>query len=379
MNLKDLQPKQRVIRNVVLNFIKNEHKEESFMNKNKLLLIGIITLTILGIVTIFYLTKEDPVKRQIEQVKKNPPKIPEIKEDVLNNLLIEDNPEGTPRYSDDLTFEQMVALYRKNYGKNITNKWVQIRLIEDLIRTLKEKYPDSWVTELYIMLKAAFPNLADEIFKRFEQYQEYQKWLEDERNDLYSLSPEERQEVLWNKRYEIFGEDVAKEIWAGELKSQELKQTLKEIDQSTGDINNKVQQFKSSIQQIYGENAQDFLSKRNFEVSQTFLQLPSIQKELQNMDSETRYKTLSQIRSSLGMDPDAVKRLEDLDKERDTRWEIGQQYMIEREALIKRGASEQELDKLRLKYFNPEMAEILKQEEESGFFRFKEQRVYGVN
>ncbi|GIX43179.1 MAG: hypothetical protein KatS3mg129_2912 [Leptospiraceae bacterium] len=349
------------------------------MNKNKLLLIGIITLAILGIVTIFYLTKEDPVKRQIEQVKKNPPKIPEIKEDVLNNLLIEDNPEGTPRYSDDLTFEQMVALYRKNYGKNITNKWVQIRLIEDLIRTLKEKYPDSWVTELYIMLKAAFPDLADEIFKRFEQYQEYQKWLEDERNDLYSLSPEERQEVLWNKRYEIFGEDVAKEIWAGELKSQELKQTLKEIDQSTGDINDKVQQFKSSIQQIYGENAQDFLSKRNFEVSQTFLQLPSVQKELQNMDSETRYKTLRQIRSSLGMDPDTVKRLEDLDKERDIRWEIGQQYMIEREALIKRGASEEELDKLRLKYFNPEMAEILKQEEESGFFRFKEQRVYGVN
>jgi hypothetical protein len=348
------------------------------MNKNKYLIIGMI-IVFLGLISIYYLNKKDPIKKQIEEVKKNPPKIPQVNEDVINSLKIEDNPEGTPRYSDDLTFEQMVALLRKNYGKNIKNKWVQIRLIEDLIRTLKEKYPDSWVTELYIILKATFPDLADEIFNRFEKYQEYQKWLEEERSKLYSLTPEERQELLWNKRYEIFGEDTAKEIWAGELRSQELKQTLKNIDESSGNINDKVKQFKTSIQQIYGDQSQDFLAKRNLEVTQTFLQLPSIQKELQNMDSETRYKTLSQIRTSLGMEPDAVKRLENLDKERDARWEIGQQYMIEREALIKRGANEEKLNQLRLKYFNPEMAEIIKQEEENGFFRFREQRIYGVN
>jgi hypothetical protein len=348
------------------------------MNKNKYLIIGMI-IVFLGLISIYYLNKKDPIKKQIEEVKKNPPKIPQVNEDVINSLKIEDNPEGTPRYSDDLTFEQMVALLRKNYGKNIKNKWVQIRLIEDLIRTLKEKYPDNWVTELYVILKATFPDLTDEIFNRFEKYQEYQKWLEDERNKLYSLTPEERQELLWNKRYEIFGEDTAKEIWAGELRSQELKQTLKNIDESSGNINDKVKQFKTSIQQIYGDQSQDFLAKRNLEVTQTFLQLPSIQKELQNMDSETRYKTLSQIRTSLGMEPDAVKRLENLDKERDARWEIGQQYMIEREALIKRGANEEKLNQLRLKYFNPEMAEIIKQEEENGFFRFREQRIYGVN
>jgi len=348
------------------------------MNKNKYLIIGMI-IVFLGLISIYYLNKKDPIKKQIEEVKKNPPKVPQVNEDVINSLKIEDNSEGTPRYSDDLTFEQMVALLRKNYGKNIKNKWVQIRLIEDLIRTLKEKYPDNWVTELYVILKATFPDLADEIFNRFEKYQEYQKWLEEERSKLYSLTPEERQELLWNKRYEIFGEDTAKEIWAGELRSQELKQTLKNIDESSGNINDKVKQFKTSIQQIYGDQSQDFLSKRNLEVTQTFLQLPSIQKELQNMDSETRYKTLSQIRTSLGMEPNAVKRLEDLDKERDARWEIGQQYMIEREALIKRGANEEKLNQLRLKYFNPEMAEIIKQEEENGFFRFREQRIYGVN
>ena len=348
--------------------------------KNNKIIISILAIIVVGIIAIFYLTKEDPVKKQIEEVKKNPPKIPKINEDILKSIPIVDNPEGSPHYdAENLTFEQMVVLYRKHYGKNITNKWVQIRLIEDLIRTLKAKYPDSWVTELYIMLKAAFPDLADEIFKRFEQYNEYQKWLESQGDKLYSLSPEERQEMLWSKRNQIFGEDVAKEIWAGELKAQELKQSLKQIDQSSGDINDKVQQFRASIQQIYGEQTQDFLSKRNLDVSETFLQLSSVQKELQNMDSEKRYKTLSQIRKALGMEPDAVKRLEELDKERDTRWEIGQQYMIEREALIKRGASQEEIHRLRLKFFNPEMAEILKQEEENGFYRFKEQRFYGLN
>ncbi len=350
------------------------------MKGNKIVIISSIILLILGIVAIFYLTQGDPVKKQIEEVKKNPPKVPQINEDILKSIPIVDNPEGSPHYdAENLTFEQMVALFRKHYGKNITNKWIQIRLIEDLIRTLKAKYPDSWVTELYILLKAAFPDLADEIFKRFEQYNEYQKWLESQREKLYSLSPEERQEILWDKRNEIFGKDVAKEIWSGEMKAQELKQSLKEIDQSDGDINSKVKQFKASIEKIYGEQTQDFLSKRNLDVSETFLQLSSVQKELQSMDSEKRYKTLSQIRKALGMEPDAVKRLEELDKERDTRWEIGQQYMLERETLIKQGASQEEIHKLRLKFFNPEMAEILKQEEENGFYRFKEQRFYGLN
>ncbi len=97
------------------------------------------------------------------------------------------------------------------------------------------------------------------------------------------------------------------------------------------------------------------------------------------MDSENRYKTLKQIRLNLGIEPDAVKRLEDLDKERDIRWEIGQQYNIEREKLLKQGASEEEIQKLRLKFFSPEMSEIIQQEEQSGFFRFKEKRVYGIN
>ncbi len=329
---------------------------------------------------LYILLNNDPIKNQINEVKKNPPKIPQINENIIKDLHIEDNPEGIPSLSDEqLTLEQIIALLRKHYGNNISNKWVQIRLIEDLIRMLKEKYPNSWVTELYVLLKLSFPNLADEIFKRFEEYQEYQTWLDKERDSLMSLSPEERQKILWDKRYEIFGREIANEIWASELKSQQLQQSLKQIDVLSGDIQEKAKQFKASLYQIYGDETQDFIKKRNFDLSQTFLQLSSVQKELQNMDSDSRYKTLKQIRIYLGMEPEAVKRLEDLEKERDIRWEIGKQYLTEREQLIQKGASEEELHKLRLKFFNPEMAEIIKQEEESGFFRFKEQRIYGIN
>lgn len=349
--------------------------------KNKKLLYSIVifVLILLGIV-IYFIVKEDPIKKQIENVKKNPPKLPEIQEDVLKKLIIEENSEGSPRiHTENLTLEQIIALYRKKYGKNIQNKWVQIKFIEDLIRMLKEKYPDSWITELYVFVYSTFPELGGEIFQRFEKLQEYNQWLEKNREEVMKMKPEERSEYLWQKRYEIFGEQESKEIWAGEYKAQQFRESLKQIDQSTADINEKVKQLRSSLQQIYGENTEDFLSKKSLDIVENFLQLSSVQKELQNMDSKTRYQILKQIRLSLGMRPEEVKRLEDLDKERDIRWEIGIQYTKERELLIQSGAKEEEIHKLRLKFFNPEMAEILKQEEENGFFRFKEQRSYGLN
>jgi hypothetical protein len=46
--------------------------------------------------------------------------------------------------------------------------------------------------------------------------------------------------MLWSKRNQIFGEDVAKEIWAGELKAQETKTIIKTDRSISGDINDKV-------------------------------------------------------------------------------------------------------------------------------------------
>jgi hypothetical protein len=38
--------------------------------KNNKIIISILAIIVVGIIAIFYLTKEDPVKKQIEEVKK---------------------------------------------------------------------------------------------------------------------------------------------------------------------------------------------------------------------------------------------------------------------------------------------------------------------
>jgi len=65
---------------------------------------------------------------------------------------------------------------------------------------------------------------------------------------------------------------------------------------------------------------------------------------------------------------------------RDQRWDAGMQYMQQRAELEKKykGAElEKQLDSLRMKYFGDE-AETIKNEEESGYYRFSQPRKYGL-
>jgi len=121
------------------------------------------------------------------------------------------------------------------------------------------------------------------------------------------------------------------------------------------------------------------MEARRYELTSRFLELPSVQKELSYMSPDDRNETLTQIRKGLGMDVEAIERWKSLDTERDDRWKTGQSYMSARDALTSGGASESDLNELRLKYFGPEQAEVIKNEEESGFFRYKQERVYGKN
>jgi hypothetical protein len=66
---------------------------------------------------------------------------------------------------------------------------------------------------------------------------------------------------------------------------------------------------------------------------------------------------------------------------RDTRWEVGSQYMSEREALAQQYSGtelETRLMELRSRYFTEE-AEVIAEEEASGFFRFTRPRQWGRN
>ncbi|HEX8821120.1 MAG TPA: hypothetical protein VF794_14420, partial [Archangium sp.] len=86
-------------------------------------------------------------------------------------------------------------------------------------------------------------------------------------------------------------------------------------------------------------------------------------------------------REEMGLDDEALKRWDELDKVRDTRWEVGSQYMSEREALAQQysGAElETKLQELRTRYFADEAGTVA-EEEETGFYRFSRPRQWGRN
>jgi hypothetical protein len=109
--------------------------------------------------------------------------------------------------------------------------------------------------------------------------------------------------------------------------------------------------------------------------------LSSIQRELTDLSPAERTKSLRTIRQEMGLDEEALKRWDTLDRTRDGRWDAGARYMTERAALAKELSGEEletRLQEVRARYFGTE-AEVIGQEEASGFFRFESPRVWGRN
>jgi lipase chaperone LimK len=112
-----------------------------------------------------------------------------------------------------------------------------------------------------------------------------------------------------------------------------------------------------------------------------FLDLSSVQKELATLPPARRSENLRTIRKEMGLDDAALQRWDELDKVRDTRWEVGSQYMSEREALAQQYSGpelEARLTELRARYFSDE-AQTIAEEEQSGFYRFTRPRQWGRN
>jgi hypothetical protein len=183
---------------------------------------------------------------------------------------------------------------------------------------------------------------------------------------------------VWKARKELFG-DKAREIWAAEIRLNAISDTLKRIEaDQTASLQTKLEMIRTSLRENfrdeYGAAAQN---RRQF-----FLErfLKASQAELAVMTPPDRKSALREIRKTMGLDEDALKRWEDLDAERDRRWENGRNYMNERQTLSLQ-YSGQELDKrlddLRLKQFGAE-AETIKSEEASGYYRFQKNRILGL-
>ncbi|ADO74425.1 hypothetical protein [Stigmatella aurantiaca] len=278
--------------------------------------------------------------------------------------------------------EALAASLRERYGAKLTEPAIQVRMLEELMRYFSERYPDRWEEELLAFLRKMFPEMYDTLAATLRNRIDYEKWVKDNHAYLRGLSPQERRTALWDARHRLFGKDAAERIWASERKNQAMGDSLVALEAMEGaNVQEKLSAYKQRLQDVYGEQAPAHLARHQQELMDRFMDLPSIQQELTAMPPERRLESLRAIRQEMGLDEEALKRWDALDRVRDERWEAGARYTAEREALTRQlsGAElEAQLQALRARYF-PTEADVIAQEEASGLFRFQQLRQWGRN
>lgn len=342
------------------------------MKKRYYVLGAIAALALLYFV---FFHKSDTVQSRIDYIK-NGGVVPPV-----NMLLQAFQADGElrARLQADFDMQDVVQYFREKYGKTIHHKHTQVMLVEKLMGYLMRMYPDDWVVYMYAMLREIFPGMENEIFDTFEKLHKYNTWLKENQNDLAQLNSKDKRNALWEKRYEIFGQD-ADQVWEAEKRIEPIYNALDTIQEGNMPFNEKLSLYKQSIKEAYKDNTDNFVARKQQELMNSFLDVESVQKDLANMTPQERKENLKEVRKAMGLDSAALQRWEELDQVRDQRWDAGMQYMQQRAELEKKykGAElEKQLDSLRIKYFGDE-AETIKNEEESGYYRFSQPRKYGL-
>lgn len=278
--------------------------------------------------------------------------------------------------------KDLASYLRERYGARIHDPHTQLRMLEDLMRYFQKLNPTGWEADLLALLKQAFPELYDELSQRLHQRVDYEKWMREHQSELNQKPAAERRAALWEERDRLFGHDVAEKIWAGELRNQAVADSLASIDAlPNATVGDRMAKYKEGLSQTYGADTPAYLQAHQQDLMNRFLDLSSVQKDLGAMTAQQRAESLRSIRKEMGLDDAALQRWNELDKVRDTRWEVGSQYMSERMALAQQYSGpelEARLTELRARYFADE-AQTIAEEEASGFFRFTRPRQWGRN
>ncbi len=268
---------------------------------------------------------------------------------------------------------------RDRFASTIDDAHTRIKALEKLVAYLKAHYPNSWREQLANYLGEVFPEHAADMLAMFDSMESYNLWVESERQNMLQMNPEQRRALLWEMRYSFFG-DAANEIWSEVIKNEQIARSLESMTHEQ-DFASNTQDFVTSIEQAYGDRAERVKDNRQQEFSDRFLSVPVIQEQLKSMAAEERRQALAQFRQQLGMDKDAIERWRELDDRRDARRAIGKQYMRQRSELENTMEGEElrlALNALQNKLFGAE-AETLRNEEASGFYRFRQEQIIGRN
>lgn len=278
--------------------------------------------------------------------------------------------------------DALVAQLRSRYGAQIQHPYVQLKVLERLLRYFRAQSPDRWQEALLDLLRVAFPDRYAELAANLQRWLDYERWMDEQRTVLQGLAGEERRAAIRGARERIFGKEAAESIWASELKGQAATDALHAAGALEGaSVSERLARYKEGLEDVYQEHAESYLERHRQEALDRFLDLDSVQRDLSTFTPEERARSLREIRQGLGLSEEALQRWDALDRERDTRWDAGARYVQEREALAKQysgDALEERLREIRTRYFGAE-AETIATEEQSGFFRFSRPRRWGRN
>ncbi len=293
--------------------------------------------------------------------------------------------EGTdiydPESDEELNQEIVVARLHELFEKRIYHPRIQLQAIEKLMRYLQDIYPEEWQDHVFDYLSAAFPEYAEELYDHYLKFVEFKQWIKDNYMLISGMNAVEQKEYMRAKRKQFFG-DEAEVIWEMEIKAECVADSLKAINgQKEMVFDDKINYYLATLDDVYGNQAEFHKKSYQQKIMDQFLEVESVQEDLQQMAPEERKENLENFRKTMGLDDAALNRWAELDGVRDERWENGQAYMRKREAIRNESNGptlEYRLDDLRKEYFGAE-AEAIKQEEETGLFRFNRKRVYGKN
>ena len=273
---------------------------------------------------------------------------------------------------------------KEQYSQHIQRLSVQASLFV-LRESVMKTYDEHGLGYFNEAIALAFPEHAASILTIMDGIVLYKAWFDENSDALDALAEYERNESVWQKRYEIFGRD-ADLIWgdAKPMLSESERETLKQIealDQAFEmEFDTRLEQLHSNLVSAHGSGLTMF-SLTPGVVATTFLSFESVQKDLALMDNNERQLKINGVRETLGFSKEQIEKLAIEDQKRQTRWDNGYAYMEARQILLASAddaAVEQGLDELRSKYFKGK-AQTFKKEEASGFYRYERPRVYGRN
>lgn len=284
---------------------------------NRKILCSVFSVAFAGIGVIYYLLQTQPHNNSFDNVSTSPP--PQETEEFLKTEV-----KPTPSLiASELTDkdDRLVAERLKElFYENIKNTTIQIQLLDKLRAYLIEKYGSEWRAHLNDIIDSEFSSHSQELLATLQKMETYQEQSKDylENAKLMAASGTDIQELeegVWQARYDIFGEDAEK-IWQSGHSRRQLKTAFKSLENQTLTIPEKLTIIKSDIERIYVNNEQNYLSDNVTELSEKFLDLPSVKESLLDMSGNERRLALRTIRRSFGMDNDALDRWDTLDEER---------------------------------------------------------------